>query len=163
MNGDSVGEGGRITVILDDALLKELRQVARRFHIGIEEAASRCHAEGVKKAVEARDSWREQAQWEGLLDRLDSFRSEKRALTQRLMDVRSEKVAESFNSFEEFNHLTTNLISYAGKRAEAKRLQELLAKRGVSMDISPGELPDFEELTRKYLFRKKAEPSAVKW
>jgi len=154
MSGDPVGEAGRITVVLDASLLEALRLVARRFRTGIEEAASMCHAEGVRKASEARDSWREQAQREELLHRLDLLRTEKRAMILKLMDLRSEKVAESFDSFEEFNHLSISLLSYAGKRAEAKTLQDLLAKRGVSMDISAGELPDFDEMARKYLFKK---------
>ncbi|MEM3059231.1 MAG: hypothetical protein QXN93_04005, partial [Methanomassiliicoccales archaeon] len=85
---------------------------------------------------------------------LGQLNLEIRSKNKELMDINASIAVEHFDAYADFNTVKRLLIKYSAKRAEARRLYDLLPERSISFDLSAGELENFDELARRYIFRK---------
>jgi len=154
MDSRNGGPGGVIEIHLTEGVVTRIKEVAKRKRINFDNAVDMCYSTGLSKALELSESWFDNAKKIGSYNAIVQLRASKAEKTLELMNLRSKSVSYKFDGFEEFNRMMGSLISYTGKRAEAKRLQTLLAERGIIFDIGPGEIPELDELNQRYLFRK---------
>ena len=139
---------------LSAELRLRIRAVAKKRHISETNVLRLCYAEGVSEAVEIGRIWVNEVEKKGLKDEMETLSTQIAEKNIRLMDISAKCASDNFECFEQFNRVTKNLISYVGKRAEAKRLVALLKDKGVHFDAGPGEIPNIDNLTRRYLFKE---------
>lgn len=144
-----------VDVLLKEDLAKKVKKVALKKRVSFKTALDMCYSVGLERSLRSRDAWNDLAKEQGLYDEIVRARAEKDEKLRRVMDHRSRSVSKKFDGYEGFNNVTTMLISYLGKRAEAVQLKSQLEKKGIKVDISPGEVPNLDVLTRRYLFKDK--------
>lgn len=144
---------GALKVDMGPELVSKIRSIARMEKIGFDEALEHCFMTGFKTAEASLRLWEMRAKDDSIDGRILALRALKYDLLEELMDLRSRSVSEKYRAHEEFDGVTSSLISYLGKRSEAMRLRSLLADRGNIVDIGPGIIPDLDKLTKRYLFK----------
>lgn len=145
--------GGEMEVMIGEELMNRIRSIARREGTTVDEAVELCFRAGFDEARRSLASWEREARDLGLLERIQSLREMKYRMLAELMDLRACSVSVKHRGYEEFNAVTTALMSYLGKRAEAVRLRALLEERGTVVDLEPGMMPGIEGLASRYLFK----------
>lgn len=139
---------------IERELLGQVRGLAKKRRIRETEALTICFEAGIVEVSKSYEKWIADAKKKGLRKELEDFLMSNVEKIQRLMDLNAKIASDNFESYEMFNSVTTKLIPYLGKRAIAKRLQKTLEERGIHFDISPGEVPNVDDMTRIYLFKK---------
>jgi hypothetical protein len=117
-------------------------------------AIGQCIAAGISEAERIERMWASEVRERGLEREMEELASQISDKDRRLMDLYSDHAADGFDCYEEFNQVTMKLISYLGKRAQAARLSILLEEKGIHFDLSSTEIPNLDDITRRYLFKK---------
>ena len=138
-----------------DELILGIKLVAKKKRMRSQEATNFCYSTGMGLSEEASEAWKAEARKEGLLDEFESLKQIRISKVRLLMDLRSKRSSKKYDSFEEFNKVSMDLVRYNGRLAEARLLKSRLEVKGVDVIIEQCLIPNLEELTLRYLFRKK--------
>lgn len=144
----------QIDVFLDESLYKLIKRVSKRNRLNEHESVRLCFLVGLEVAEEIAKEWSSSIHESGIESLLSHLNAEIEAKNRELMDLNAKLATERFDAYERFNRVSKLLIRYSSKRSEARRLNELLREKGTSFDLSAGEIQNFDDLMRRYLFRE---------
>ncbi|MEM2944294.1 MAG: hypothetical protein QW087_06115 [Methanomassiliicoccales archaeon] len=143
-----------VDIPIDDELQDLIKQVSRKCKLSKIESINMCFTVGLQVAERAVENWTRAISEKNMELLLRQLNLEIRSKNRELMDINARIAVERFDAYADFDRVGRLLIKYSAKRAEARRLYDLLPERSISFDLSAGELENFDELARRYLFRK---------